>query len=108
MEYLVLGIILFIVGIGCTYVYDHFKAEVAEHGGFFKAKPNTPTSAPRKTKPVSTSQAEAEFDRVFTQHMAKMRSQSRPAGLSAKDVSINSTMTVEELIKRLEKMKKDL
>ncbi len=111
--YLILGVLLFIAGVAGTFVYDHFKKEIAEHGGFFKAKPSKP-AAKKYTKHDEVSASEQFLKQyqaaINEQKMAQLKSKARRTSgtVTARDGSVNSTMTVEELMRKLERMKRDI
>lgn len=106
MELIVFGILLFIACVAGTFVYDHFKKEIAEHGGFFKAKPSVP--AKKYTKYDETS-ANEQLNAAFQKDMDRLRKAARRStNVTARDGSVNSNLTIEELMAKLEKLKKDI
>ena len=137
--YIILVFLLFIAGVSSTFVYDHFKKQIAEHGGFFKAKPSKkPTPTRKKTVKFDEVSANKQFEEAFQKKMNQLAKSSKskskpkqtkkikPNSIVAKlyrdgdipeeilytqelsnDFSVNNqTMTFEEFINKLEKMKK--
>lgn len=163
MEIIMLGFILFVIGVGATIVYDKYKdrlkdlSKIKESFGrketliqneFAKIKASLTqrTTTPKKKSqeeivnellrerairkanpgPFTQSSMEEEFLTKFNEHMAKVQ---RPGAYNSikagpvkesdiptetyhrelfNDVSINSTLTVQELIAKIEQMKKKL
>lgn len=103
MEHIVFGLVLFIVAVGLTFIYDHVKAQTAKSREFrndFRAAMK-PTAKPSKSKESE------QVDKLISE--LKVRSQlghthvkGQFAGQSAQ------TYTVPELIKKLEEMKKKI
>ena len=118
MELICLGIILFIAGVGATIVYDKVKEQRAAQA----AKAPTTRTRKRKLDPV-----EEEFE-AFKSHMEKKRAtgntgvsglnkllQEVKARQAAGQTTVSvqrgtktQTVSVDQLIKQLEDMKKKL
>lgn len=124
MEYIVFGIILFIVAVGSTFIYDHVKAKMVEHNNLFKSKPSTPRPENKKVTPTPKKKSNEEQLEELLRHSLN-RSIKVPNPPTAKawkpgdmpeettyktiqrEFSINNqTMTVQELIAQLEQLKK--
>ncbi len=108
MEYIVLGIILFIVGVAGTYLYDHVKAGHAKRAAFLAANPPRPTSkstSSSKKNPLSAPTYQ------YDQMIAGLKDRARRGETHVRVQPTGQreqTMTVDELIRRLELMKKSL
>ena len=110
MEIIILGFVLFILGVGGTIVHDKHKANLAKAAEARAAR----ASAPRKSQkdmiqemlgmssiPVYTSKTTT---RTTTKPLSQKKKLKGP--VTNDDVSINSTLTVEELIAKIESMKR--
>ncbi len=131
MEILILGVVLLVLGVGATFVYDKFKEkQVAEQKAAEEARARraallaskpvvNPKTIPAKPKPGPFTKAAA------TQVKKTVRKTIKPGSIKAgpykpndppveveyvnelfDDVSINSQITVQELIAKIERMKK--
>lgn len=137
IELIILGIVLFIVGVSATFLYDKYAAEKARKQELDRAAPPKPIPAPRKSKTKNLSQdLEEEFYDSFKAHIEsqakpkakpKVKRTIKPGSIKVgihnsnqlpeetqyleelfEDVSTKSTLTVQELIDKIEKMKKKL
>ena len=105
MEYIILGFVLFIIGVASTIAYDKYKAHVAS-----RPIRVTPIATP-KSKSKSISNIDDDLLSQFTAHMkakGKPESTFKSKPITAKDIGLNSTMTVQELKQKLESLKKNL
>lgn len=111
LELLILAVVLFCAGVAGTIIYDKVKADQAKQAEVRASRPRFPgpetTPAPRvsrKRAPAKSMQdINEEFLAKFSEHM-----KSKPSPLTAKDLSTQSTLTVNELIAKIEEMKKKL
>lgn len=113
IELIVFGLVLFIIAIGSTYLYDHTKAQkqkqVELKAAFKAARPPKPISkAKTKYTPFSDNSNDEEFLAKFSEHMAKTKSNKSKKVSFEQATSINSQLTVNELVAKLEAMKKKL
>lgn len=106
-ELLIYGLILFIVGVAGTIAYDKHKE--------YKASRPVPTPKPsavtrKRPGPKSALSDDEQFLAQFAEHMKqKPKARAKKAApLTQKDLSTQSTLTVEELIAKLEDMKRKL
>lgn len=124
MEILILGFVLIILGVGATFAYDKVKAE-REAIKVRRASMPAPVTKPKATvskKSRSLVDADEEFLRAFEDSMKPKRTIKR-ASIRAKqyrdgdmpdetlnelfdDLSTTSTLTVQELIEKIERLKK--
>jgi hypothetical protein len=113
MEIIILGIVLFIIGIGATMVYDNMKANGKsltdylpkvnqgdeELKAFAKAqKANTV----RTQKPANSQSLDDLLNEVKARHRAGQST------VRVQQGTTTQTMSVQDLIKQLERMKKNL
>lgn len=113
MELIILGIVLFIAGIAGTMFYDAYKAAKQKQAEMRAARPPRPVPAARKTRTLQDSNE--EFLAKFAEHMKQQpaprkrtRASVKIKTLSPEDFSTESALTVEELIAKLEAMKKKI
>jgi len=101
MEILILAVVLFILGVGATIVYDKHKDKITatlQDLKEIKVGVNVKQVSKQTTKIIS------EVKQQPKKASSKPLSQKKP--LTQKDLSVNSTLTMEELIQKLEAMKK--
>lgn len=106
IELLILGLILFIAGVGGTVLYDKHK----EYQASRPAPIPKPSAVTRKRPgPKSMQDINEEFLAKFSEHMKQQpKARAKRASLTQKDLNTLSTLTVEELIAKIEDMKKKL
>lgn len=107
IELLILGFVLFILGVGATIVYDQFKEIKLKRAEQASAR-RTTTSKKSRPGPKSFQDINEEFLAKFSKHIesqSKTKAKAKKT-LTQKDLSIESSLTVEELIERIEEMKK--
>lgn len=110
MEYIVLGIILFIVGVAGTYLYDHVKAGRAKRAAFLTANPPRSTSKPTSASSSKKNPLSAPTYQ-YDQMIAGLKDRARRGETHVRVQPTGQreqTMTMDELIRRLELMKKSL
>ena len=114
MELIIIGIVLFIVGVAATMFYDAHKAAKQKQAELRASRPPRPVPAsPSRKKAQTLQDANEEFLARFKESMTqKPAPRKRPGpkvkGLKPEDFSINSDLTFEELIAKIQEMKKKL
>jgi hypothetical protein len=114
MEILILGVILLVLGVGATIVYDKHKDKITTT---LKELKEIKVGVNVKQVSKQTTNANTQWQKMVAQATRPSAPKKTPIrqkkilknsseSLSADDVSINSTLTVEELIAKIEKMKK--
>ncbi len=133
MEILILGFVLIILGVGATFAFDKIKAEREASNARRAAMPPKPVPAPKVSRPRpgpkktrTLQDANEEFLAAFEASMkSKPKRVIKPGSIKAgfykpgqmpedtqfmeelfDDVSTNSKLTVQELIAKIEQMKK--
>jgi hypothetical protein len=110
---IVWGLILLILGVGATYVHDHVKACGAELDANAKARKDAQTkmfdaakqlgTRPlRSTSPRRSVQKVANEAETTANEIRAMIEEIKKAKIETKKEKRNSTMTVEEFIKKFE------
>jgi hypothetical protein len=114
MEILILGVILLVLGVGATIVYDKHKDKII---ATLKDLKETKVGVNVKQTSRQSTNINTQWQKMVEQVTKPTAPKKTPIrqkkvlknsseSLSADDVSINSKLTVEELIAKLEKMKK--
>ncbi len=148
IELIILGIVLFIVGVGATFIYDRYKDRLQDlnkikqsfgqpetliQNSFEQIKKSLSSGTKPKRKSKSSQSIEEEFLARFKEHTDSVKSKPKPkvkktikpGSIKAgyvnpnqvpeetqfleelfEDVSIKSTITVQELKDKIERMKK--
>lgn len=114
MEILILGVILLVLGVGATYIYDKHKdikvAMQKNREANRAARPRFPgpqtTPAP-KFKPSSEQPmwSSTTTTKTTTRKAPISQKKKLKGPVTNEDVSINSTLTVQELIDKIEQLK---
>ncbi len=112
IELLILGIILFIVGVAGTFVYDKYKAEKLKREEYLKSSPPRPMGTikrPRST-PKSTQDLDEDLLSQFAQHM-KNKSASKTkvkSNIQAQEIKKMPTEDIQKILRQIQEMKKKL
>lgn len=109
MEFIILGLVLFIAGVSATMFYDKVKAENAKRAELYRSAPPKPARATvSKRGPISSasSSSVSSLDRLLSE--AKTRQERGHRTVEVQTGNTTQTMSVEDLIKRIEQMKKKL
>lgn len=99
MEYIVLGLVLFIAGVALTFIIDHVKAQTAKSHEYAASRPRTSTAKEKQTAKIDDAIFEAKKRELLGTTTVRV---------GERDDHTAQTMTVQELIAKLEKLKKDL
>ena len=112
MEIIILGLVLFILGVGGTMIYDKMKADgksltdylprVNQDDEMLKAFKRSQKQATQIPNPLPNN----SLDKLLSE--AKTRKANGQRTLTVRQGASQRTISVDELIKRIEQMKKNL
>lgn len=114
LELIILAFVLFIGGVAATIVYDKHKEIKSKRAELYASRPATPAPTPRTRKPKATPFEDAGKSVKAKSLDAMIQDVKSRAKAGEKTLKVQNgmgqaqTMTVQELIKKLEQMKKEL
>jgi hypothetical protein len=105
MEIIILGFILFIVGVGATIIYDKHKDSLKDLSRIKESFGKRETLLQRDFAKIKSALT-ATVTKTTTTRKPISQKKKLKTTVTAEDGSINSSMTVDELIAKIEQMKK--
>lgn len=106
MELIIFGLILFIVGVAGTMVYDKMKVDGKSLTDYLPRVNQQDEELEAFTKQVKKTTSRNHLDKILAE--AKMRQSVGQSTVTVKQGGSQQTMSVNDLIKQIEEMKKRL